>query len=181
MDMKVPQNIWYYDWESPWYDLRPDLISIEGQPKLGVPIWSRSARLFVELVGRANGPQIDLGILTNNFTAVAREYYDTTNIDPGQIIAQGPGQKNVSAGNLQLENIQTDVSSVFFPPSALRIATSLGVFAPPGTLSGGGEGYPVRYWKVTIRFQFAQPVATVGGGSPDVAIPPVISLQATYY
>ena len=178
-DMQPAQKVWTYEWESPWYDLRPDLISIEGQPKLGVPIWSRSARLFVELVGRSNGPAGDLGILTNNFTAVAKEYYDTTNIDPGQIITQGPGQKNANIGALPLENIQTDVTSTFFPPSALRIATSLGVFIPPGTLAGGGEGYPVRYWKVVIKFSFTQPLGAVI--VPDVSIPPIVSLQATYY
>jgi len=178
-DMRPARNVWYYDWESPWYDLRPDLTSIEGQPKLGVPIWSRSARLYVELVGRSNGPAVDLGILTNDFNAVAREYYDTTNIDPGQMITQGPGARNPSAGAIQIENIGTDVTSVFFPPSNLRVATTLGVFYPPGTLSGGGEGYPIRYWKVTIRFSYnaalSVPVLLA------TSVPPIISLQATYY
>lgn len=180
---------WFFNWETPWYDLRPDLKSLEAQPKLGVPIWSRSARLYVELVGRANEPTppppafftTDLGILTPFYSVVAREYYDTTNIDPGQLIAQGPGAKYVTlpGTDLGLQNTPTDVTNIFFPPAALRVATSLGVFYPPGTNTGGGEGYPVRYWKVQLRFKYTIP--DEAEYPPNWAIPPIISIQATYY
>jgi len=182
---------WVFSWDTPWFDLRPDLKSIEGQPKLGVPIWSRSARLYVELVGRSSEQPLppgtplvfsDLGIYPGNYTATMREYYDTTNIEPGQMISQGPGKRNVTYPNtdLQLNNSPVDVTSTFFPPVQNRIATSLGVFYPPGTNTGGGEGYPVRYWKVSLRFVYT---AT----DEDIELfttwsfPPIISLQATYY
>ena len=181
---------WYFTWETPWFDLRPDLKSIEGQPKLGVPIWSRSARLYVELVGRASetGPipppswaNTDLGIYTPHYSVTAREYYDTTNIDPGQIIAGGPGKAYTTypGTDIGIQNTSIDVTNVFFPPAALRTATSLGVFYPPGTNTGGGEGYPVRYWKVNLRFKYYLPESFTP--PENWSLPPIISLQSTYY
>ena len=179
---------WYFTWETPWFDLRPDLKSIEGQPKLGVPIWSRSARLYVELVGRASEGAVpnpawantDLGIFTPFYSVTAREYYDTTNIDPGQIISGGPGKAyaTIPGFDIGIQNTPVDVTNIFFPPAATRIATSLGVFYPPGTNSGGGEGYPVRYWKVNLRFKFTLPEEEY---PVNWSIPPIISLQSTYY
>jgi hypothetical protein len=162
---------YFYRWESPWFDLRPDLRSIEAQPKLGVPIWSRSARLYVELLG------IGQGFDPNNYRAVFRDYYDTTNIDPGQLPALQPGTNLGTNYSTLAATLPVDITPILFPASTDQIITSLGVFSPPGTASGGGEGYPVRYWKAVIDF-------TYFSYSPkDETAPPPddVSLQAGYY
>lgn len=151
-------------WETPWFDLRPDLRSIENQPKLGVPIWSRSARLYLELL--ADGGTT--GFLPNNYRATMREYYDTINLDPGQINAAAPGRNF----DPYASTLPVDISPILFPPGVAPTATTLGVFAPPGTSSGTGEGYPVRYWKVNIQFRFFS--------EPDDPLPR-LNTQASYY
>lgn len=180
----LPKGFKYYaQWESPWFDLRPDLRSIEAQPKLGVPIWSRSARLYIELVGtttvvkNAGTGANEIkgsGFYPNNYKATGRDYYDIVNIDPGQLPAKQPG-RDVNQ-DPSTSTLAVDISPILFPASSGPIITSLGVFAPPGTASGTGEGYPVRYWKYTINFTYYNftPLAT--------ATPPdQIALQAGYY
>jgi hypothetical protein len=192
-----------YTWETPWYDLRPDLRSAFAQPKIGVPIWERNARLYVQL----NGGQNSTGYATTGLTALAVQYFNTLSIDPGQVAIAAPGVNNnpnfvayppiipppipnpapqpfVFITGAVTPSIPLDnVTATFFPPTTGTLAASLGVFAPPGTAAGGGDGYPVRYWKLSLQFLYAQPMVLSNEGLiPDEdAPPPTLNLQAAYY
>jgi len=167
--------LWSAVWESPWYDLRPDLRSSEQQVKLGVPIWDRSARMYVELSG-APGPTG--GFSAPGFSASLTEYFENFSMDPGQVILAAPG--TLPPGSLQplpvLPTVPVNVTTTFFPAGAPLLYSSLGVFAPPGTTAGGGEGYPVRFWKVRLGFQyFWGDIVPPPNGVPN------LNIQATYY
>ena len=165
-----PSGVVYsYNWESPWFDLRPDLRSSQAQSKIGVPIWSSAARLYVELVGPVNGSSL----VSPKLAASSFDVYETTNLDPGQIPSFGPGQ----SGAQGVTSPSVDLSSVFFPAwGGTPQLSSLGVFSPPGTTAGGGDGYPVRYWKLVAAFTARFEVFP--GTPPD---PPLLTIQATYY
>jgi hypothetical protein len=171
-------------WESPWYDLRPDLRSSESQPKLGVPIWERSARLYVALSGGNNA--FVPGYNVNGKTATLTQFFEPVSLDPGQTIAAAPGGNAAVPPpppnpNLVVPSAPVNVSSTFFPALPVgtgNVQSTLGVFSPPGTFSGQGEGYPVRFWRIRLVFtQFSpdpNPVLPV----PD---PETLQIQAAYY
>ena len=48
--------LWTVNWSSPFFDMRPDLRSSQGQVKEGVPMWRMGARLYVELIGQLLAP-----------------------------------------------------------------------------------------------------------------------------
>lgn len=160
-------TLYTHSWESPWFDLRPDLRSGEAQPKIGVPIWSRAARLYIEIM-----TSVPSGFQTVGLTATGEDYYETTNLDPGQVPAAAPGLAQV--GTIKQASPPVDVSSTFFPPTVGATRSSLGIFAPPGTTAGGGDGYPVRYWKFGLTFEFFQET----GAQVPV---PNLGIQASYY
>jgi len=165
-------NEWTATWESPWYDLRPDLRSSQQQVKLGVPIWTRSARLYVELSGP---PGTAGGFTSTGFSASFSEYAENLSLDPGQVILGAPGTIPAPLQPLPvLPSPPVNVTSTFFPGIGLSYSTQ-GVFAPPGTTAGGGEGYPIRYWKVRLGFTYFWP-----GLLPNTP-PTALNLQATYY
>jgi hypothetical protein len=71
-------------------------------------------------------------------------------------------------------SVPVNVTGTFFPGVGLVYSTQ-GVFSPPGTTAGGGDGYPIRYWKVRIDFSYFWP-----GLLPSTP-PDALNLQATYY
>jgi hypothetical protein len=97
------------------------------------------------------GTQPDLD--TSNLTAEARDWInDTFNYSSDRRPGEG-----VTGGAGLLLSAPVDVSSKFAVPPLSGATTSLVVFAPPGTTSGTGEGYPVRYWRLQLDFtQFVE-------------------------
>jgi hypothetical protein len=57
--------------------------------------------------------------------------------------------------------------------------TALVGFAPPGTTLGGGEGYPVRFWRLELGFSIF--VETGAPLPPEPPEPPPLTLQASMY
>ena len=181
IDLLPPGYLYTGTWDSPWYDLRPDLRSSESQPKLGVPIWERNTRMYVVLSG-ANG--VSPGYTVANKSATLTQFFEPVSLDPGQTVAAAPG------GNAAVPAPQSavpssapvNVSSTFFPAlpaPSLGLTSSLGVFSPPGTFSGNGEGYPVRFWR--IRLVFTQFLPQVNPGPPIPIPPDNLQIQAAYY
>ena len=164
-------TVYSASWSSPWYDLRADLRSSQAQPKIGVPIWDRSARLYVEMSGP---PGNTGGFYPIGLSASLVEYYETLSLDPGQVPAGAPGTIPSTPNPLGTSSVPVNVSATFFPATPGALFTSLGVFSPPGTTAGGGEGYPVRFWRVVLSFQFFTET------NPAVD-PPKLNLQAAYY
>lgn len=167
-DLNRPFGTLYrFEWESPWYDLRPDLRSAEAQPKIGVPIWTRAARLYIEIM-----TAVPFGFQTVGLTATGEDYYETTSLDPGQVPAAAPGPTPV--GTIKTASPPVDLTSTFFPPTIGATRSSLGIFSPPGTTAGGGDGYPVRFWKLGLAFEFFQ--------EDNALVPvPTLGIQASYY
>ncbi len=116
-------------WQSPLYDLRPEIRSADGSRSVGVPIWGASFRkLWIQIDGLLSA---SAGVVaTDNLKVVTREY---GNIFDAQQIARITADSEVTA----------DVSSsgTNQPPSVILN------FAPPGS------GMPVRYWRLEIAFQ----------------------------
>lgn len=132
-----PGILYTTTYTSPIFDLRPDLRSSQAGPKQGVPIWSRSARLYIQF-GAAN-----LFYLPYPSGIVATTEEFTQNV----VV-----QNNNTVPNLEFIGI-ADVSSLF-NTSTIGQKAILAGFYPPGTTLGAGEGYPVRYWRIQIDFAF---------------------------
>lgn len=73
------------------------------------------------------------------------------------------------------------VTPTFFP--AVPGATAaLGVFSPPGDAAGGGEGYPVRYWRLNMTFTRFQVGPSQGGQpAPQLTEANFLRLEAAVY
>lgn len=130
-----------YTWTSPVFDLRPDLRSGNAGPKEGVPIWRDSARLQVQVF--APHP----GTVTPGLSVLRTEFANTNYAYEQVRIGEGTGTPP------NVVSISRDDVSAQFAPSALGATASvLAGFAPPGTTLGFGEGYPVRWWRLSLLF-----------------------------
>lgn len=156
--------IWQYTWSSPIFDLRPDILSEEGNTKQGVPIWSKAARLRVLLVG-AKGENIDM----TNWIITGRQYVQLFNANvqrgnPAGTITESPNM-------VQLNNFEA--TNLFFPTQNVNTIGEAGGamagFVTPSADLGGGDGYPVRYWRISLTFNFlqAEPLPLPGAVAPD--------------
>ncbi len=153
-------------WGSPVFDLRPDLSSQIGTTKQGFPIWRRYARLRVQLSATGGG-LIDL----TDTTVTATESVQVSDANVQSTITSSPRPNLFSLG-------QTDVTASFFPaaaPGSPGFAQSaLGEFSFRGNNLGGGEGYPVRYYRIELVFRkFVEtglPIPPVPPFPPDFAI-----------
>lgn len=116
-------------WQSPLFDLRPELRGADGAKQTGIPIWGAiSKKLWVQVSGL-------LGVVagvraTDALDVVSREYAEI--YDPTQLLRTSADAK-----------ITLDVASsgTTQPPSVIL------PFYPPGS------GTPVRYWRLEIAFR----------------------------
>jgi hypothetical protein len=148
--------LYRYIWTSPTFDLRPDLRSGQGAPKNGLPVWSTAARLFVQIMGDPSrgdppSPGTQPAINTAGLAVTSTEH---VNIMTDFSTKSRPGEGSV--GGADLVQLSTkDVSALFVAtPGATAIVVG---FVPPGTNLGGGEGYPVRYWRLQLTFDYFIP------------------------
>ena len=143
-------------WDTPWFDLRPDLRSSQAQRKFGVPIWSTGARLYVQFISMNGLQQGTPGL----WDARAQDWISLVDNTPGRFPLNPP-----IAGPPQFQPaVDRDVTAGAFPgasmPGLVALTSSLSVFSPPGTTAGGGDGYPVRYWKFRLTITlFVEAVA----------------------
>ncbi len=115
--------LWTVSWATPFFDMRADLRSSQGQLKEGVPIWRMGSRLYVELIGLLTPG-------TPVFSATANDWYALFNNEPGRlpvVLGANPDQALMSP--------VTDVTSTFFASNP-GTSASLGVFSPPGDSAG---------------------------------------------
>lgn len=137
--------LWSTTWSSPTFDLRPDLASRVGNVKVGQPMDDTASRLYVLLTG-PGATTFD----STNLTVEATEYVQVFDANPQPGAGAAPGS---AVAPTLVPLAPYDVSSNF----ASGNNTSLVGFAPPGTALGGGEGYPIRYWRLVLNFRFFQP------------------------
>ncbi len=118
-------------WQTPVFNLRPDLRSAGGTPKSGVPIWSTAARLYVQISNLVDG-SIDTtkGLRVSTTESAAISYGDIRN-----------GFSSVQRVTADAE-VTADV--MFGTNQSDRVIL---VFAPLG------EGRPVRFWSIKLKFQ----------------------------
>jgi len=134
-----------YVWTSPIFDLRPDLRSADAGPKQGVPIWSRSDRLYIQLFApTTTGLPVPLG-----WTVTAQEF-GQTNVAQSQ---RGVGGAGATATPNVLGIGQVNVTAQFTVTAPYQQSIIAG-FSPPGTTLGGGEGYPIRFWRLKLFFSY---------------------------
>lgn len=172
-----------FTWTTPAFDLRPDLRSSQGGPKAGVPMWSSAARLYVQLQSVAPGsgfsppPPLSLSnctVAATDFTSVVWNYSDTQGripSTPGQVATPNQAGAGLESSSL------TNVSSLF--NAGIGQTAVLAGFAPPGSSLGGGDGYPVRYWRLQLSFSI---LVAVPMPLPPVPVQPqAVLLQASMY
>lgn len=118
-------------WQTPVFNLRPDLRSAGGSPKTGVPIWSTASRLYVQVSNLISGSSLT----TQGLRVTALEQAS---------IAYG----DIRTGFTSVETVTSpvDVTSDFMLGIAQPDRIVL-VFAPIG------ESYPVRFWSVRLVFE----------------------------
>ncbi|MAH47882.1 hypothetical protein CMI37_18820 [Candidatus Pacearchaeota archaeon] len=177
---EIPKTLWYTQpgmqvawrglqnsvdrafWQTPTFDLRPDLRSAQSMAKAGVPIWDPTARLYIQIFGLTTTPAT-----TENLRLGYRELANTTfgeitQAAPNRAVAN-PGFPNQTARDPLVYVIpRVDITSELMmgtnqPDSAVLVFEPL------------GEGYPVRYWRVELSWE-----------NLDVA-GPAISFQAAVY
>ena len=151
-------------WKSPLFDLRPDLRSVTAVTKTGVPIWSKSARLFVQFFGLE-------GLNNNNLKLYATEY---ANVNLGE----GSATANPT-GIVPAISAPIDVSSVLSFAADTAPGSAILGYAPYSASLGGGEGYPVRFWYLQLNlikiYELGLPLP-----APLPEAPPV-RIQAGFY
>jgi hypothetical protein len=161
--------LWTVNWSSPFFDMRPDLRSSQGQVKEGVPMWRMGARLYVELIGGLNAP----GGVSHG--ATANDWYALFNNEPGRLpVILGALPEQGLMGPLAV------VTATFFPATPGAIA-ALGVFSPPGDSAGGGEGYPVRYWRLNLSFTRFQTGPSTTQPAPNLQESDFLRIEAGVY
>jgi hypothetical protein len=118
-------------WQTPVFNLRPDLRSAGGTPKSGVPIWSTGARLYVQISNLVNG-SVDTtkGLRVSSTESAAIAYGDIRN-----------GFSSVQRVTADAE-VTADL--MFGTNQSDRVVL---VFAPLG------EAHPVRFWSLELKFQ----------------------------
>lgn len=165
--------VWQYVWASPIFDLRPDIVSEQGNTKQGVPIWSHSARLRVLLTG-ARGENIDM----INWIITGRQYVQLFNANVQR--GNPTGTITPSPNMIQLNNFEA--TNLFFPTQNVNTIGEAGGamagFVTPSADLGGGEGYPVRYWRISLTFNLLQEESLP---LPGAVTPDDINILAAVY
>ena len=162
----LPAVTYTATWKSPLFDLRPDLRSAIAAPKVGIPIWTRAGRLYVQFFGLE-------GLSNENLKMFATEF---GNLNLGE---STPGAAGGPTAIVPAISAPIEVTSVlsFAAPAAPGSAV-LG-YAPYSASLGGGDGYPIRYWYLVLTFV---KIFDIGiPGPPATPAAPGIRIQAGFY
>lgn len=167
----LPPGVLYsFGWSSPVFDLRPDLRSSTGAPATGVPLWSTATRLYVSLTTNSQGSGELPPINTSNLVVEATDW---TSVDNNYQTKSIPNE-GITGGAGLYRGTVVDVSSKFTSGGGTTVLVG---FSPPGTVLGGGDGYPIRYWRLSLAF--SQNIET-GVPVPDPP-PPGSAMVLTAY
>jgi hypothetical protein len=171
--------VYSFTLSTPAFDLKPELRSATAGPKNGVPIWNKAARLYVNVRGLLDAPLYGGGPIpaTVGLTAVAQD--STAVVIFNQTTEPRPGAVNEPRGTNSVvpTGSPANVTASLLTPPVQR-DTALLMFAPPGSTLGGGDGYPVRYWSLSITFT---KVIRAGVLPPTIQQLPRLSFQAAVY
>lgn len=115
-------------WQSPVYDLRPEIRSADGSRSVGVPIWAAPGKkLWVQVDGLTS--EVNGVVATADLYVASREYANI--FDPQQVV-RVTADADVSAEWASGTNQPDSIILSFLPP---------------------GSGYPVRYWRCELAFR----------------------------
>lgn len=116
-------------WQSPLYDLRPEIRGADGSSITGTPIWGAPGRkLWIQIDGLLS---VNAGtVCTDGLKVASREFGQI--FDPRQI-------SRISPDSDVTQNVASNGSGQ--PPSVILS------YNPPGA------GSPVRYWRIEIAFR----------------------------
>jgi hypothetical protein len=118
-------------WQTPVFNLRPDLRSAGGSPKSGTPIWSTAARLYVQISNLVKGSiATTKGLRVTSTEAAA--------------IAYGDVRHNFSSVERVTPSTEVTADVMFGTEQPDRVVL---VFAPLG------ESRPVRFWSLALKFE----------------------------
>lgn len=171
---RPPGALYRAEWTSTTFDLRPDQRSAIATPKDGFAMWNKAARLYVQITSDSQASGVIPGVNTQGLTVTAVDWSNPTTNFSGR---GAPGEGITGGAGLQ-KTEPRDVTSQF---SALALSASsiLVGFAPPGSSLGGGDGYPVRYWRLQLTFDCFLPLPLP---FPDpLPTPPSFILQPSAY
>jgi hypothetical protein len=149
-------------WQTPVFDLRPDLRSSQGMSKSGVPIWDTAARLYIQIFA--------LTVIAATTQDLRLEYREHANTTFGQITTPVPNRAVVAPGfpNRTTRDPVVPVTPFIDITSELMLGTN-----QPDSIvlvfEMLGEGYPIRYWQAELRFLH---IGAVG---------PALNFQAAMY
>jgi hypothetical protein len=176
-----PEGVVYTSrWTTPAFDLRPDLRSGLGGPLNGVPSWNKDTRLFIQLKvsSQSQGVQPALTPSAPGLQVFAQNFVHPTFNYPG-VATPGEG---FTDGTYLTREPQRDVSLAFSGigtgTGTTAARSKLVGFSPPGSNLGGGEGYPIRYWRLELAFRILIRVDPVP--DPPPSPPPLILISGLY-
>lgn len=116
-------------WQSPLYDLRPEIRGSDGSTPSGVPIWGSPGRkLWVQVRGLLT--VVDGLTATDELTLVSREY--------GEIF---------DAKQIERISADSDITADLAASGTNQPGSIILNFSPQG------GGYPVRYWRLELAFR----------------------------
>lgn len=158
---------------TPVFDLRPDLRSAIGGPKFGVPIWNKSARLYLQFHGLSATDVLDTLIVR------VQEYsnikFARMHQAPPAVIPVDPGTPPGTALNTIVRvTAPVEITSTFMLGVSQPDSVVL-VFAPVG------ESAPARYWNLDITFTKNVASWPVPLPVPPATPPALINWEAAYY
>lgn len=159
-----------WTWKAPTFDLQPQLRSSDSQAREGAtPIWRRDARLYFSIQGATNQfqattPWDDIHIYVQHFGNVMTNHVG------------GAARATVVAISARTLVTNTMMTSAALDSAPYSNTINLTI-APPGTGSGGGDGYPIRYWSPRVTFRKVYSTARF----PNGGAPPPITFYAVYY
>lgn len=162
---RIPVSSWVSDplgngailfrsrWASPIYDLRPDLGALSDNRNnatpSGVSVWRASGQnIAAQLFVQMTAPENAGGVDYRGFQVISQEQAHVSDVT----------QVSTVTG---LQDVTAEFTS--------RGAASVVTFSPYG------DGYPIRYWRLTLEFNI---LANQGYTEP---LPPTFTIQAVLY
>lgn len=174
--------LYRYVWNTATFDLRPDLRSGNASPKDGIPMLSPAARLMLQLTRSANGTASQPLLSSDGLYVEAVDWVNNvTNYSSDRRTADGgiTGGAGLIPGNAVNVTSQFTTVTSTTPTGYVGARSVLVGFAPPGTNLGGGDGYPVRFWRLELRFNMLVRSELPLPDPPTE--PPALVLQASMY
>jgi hypothetical protein len=149
--LDVANSVYRTQFRSPVFNIRPDLRSAGNSPKIGVPIWNRGARFYVQvsnLVNSSVNTTKGLRVFSQEFASI--NYGDIHQVQP-PIVPTPPSTASVPAtfpGFSSMEPINAPVAVtgdfMFGTDQPDRVIVT---FAPLGEMA------PVRFWSIQLNFE----------------------------